>query len=335
MNLINNVVFIFAAFLFFSCGDDIINEELKDYTVDFDSVWTAFDKYYPLFTYKNIDWESVKTENRYKFVEITKFQRNSYLSSTLSILKDEHIFINVSSSNPIPAYRRENVEKNYNKDYLSKFRISINWISINQFWGWGRKDNFGYLAFRSFGPEEVDSLMVDVVLDSLRNTDGIIIDLRENGGGGLYNTAAIYNRFTEKEIKIGTYIYRDGPNHDDFAEAIPVISIPRGNWQYTKKVVLLIGENSISAAEIFAEVFSHLANATLIGDTTRGAVILPKIRELPDGTTYMLPVGAFYNLDNEPLEWRGVSPDIYFDPRLLVNNTIKDIILEKAIELIN
>ncbi len=334
MHFYKQLIFFLFAVIFYSCNDDIVTTELKDYTSDFDSVWTAFDKYYPLFTYKNIEWEKVKIENRNKFFEINQYQRNHYLATALSILKDEHIYINVSSNNPIPAYRKVNIHKNYNEEYLNKFKQSINWKSINQFWGWGKKDGFGYLAFYSFGRGEVDTLKFDTILDSLRNTDGIIIDLRKNGGGSLFIISAICNRFTKNVTKVGSFIYRDGPNHDDFAEGIPVVAKPKGSWQYTKKVVLLIGENSISAAEIFAEVFLNFENSTLIGDTTRGATIIPTTKKLDDGTTYMLPVAAFYNLDSEPLEWRGVFPDIYFNPDLLVNDSEKDIMIEKAIELI-
>ena len=332
--IIKFLLTLFLIISFVSCENDIVENTPKDYTADFDSVWTNYDKYYPLFTYKNIDWHQVKIDFQDKFKNIYQYQRNLRLASMLSILKDEHTYININSSNPIQSYTDNNAIKNYNKNFLTKFKSSINWVSVNNFWGWGKKENIGYIAFRTFQPFDVDSLEFDLVLENLKYTDGIIIDIRENYGGSPFVISAIANRFTNKTISIGYYLYRNGPNHDDFGDPITVATKPRGSWQYQKKVAVLIGNYTFSAGEIFAEAFEHFEDATLIGDTTRGAGNMAINKNLSDGDTYMLPVAAFYNNNGQPLEWNGVCPEIYIDSEQIVDNENRDIIIEKAIEIL-
>lgn len=332
MNRKINIFLFFIIFSFWGCQNEyIVNEQLFDFTSDFDSVWVNYDKTYPLFTYKNIDWYSIRTEHRDKFKNITEHQRNDYLASTLSVLKDGHIFINNSSNNPIPTYINHSYVRNYNEDYLNIFRSMIDWENINSSWGWGKIENIGYIRIKRLN---VDTLQFDSVLDSLRNTVGLIIDLRNNSGGTLPVCRMIWNRFTDKNIKVGYQLYRNGPNHDDFAPEISVVTSPRGDWQYSKMVVLLIGRFCISSGEILAETFSCFENAILIGDTTAGIVTAPITKQLPDGLEYSLPVVAYYNIEGIPLEWNGVSPDIYAYPDELTDVTDKDVLINQAIELI-
>jgi peptidase S41-like protein len=334
----NRIIFIlgFILFLFWSCdNNDIINVELSDFTSDFDTVWVNFDKTYPLFSFKKIDWDKVRTEHRDKFKDITEYQRNNYLASALSVLKDGHVFINTSSNNLIQTYINNKIIRNYNEEYLDKFKTSISWNKVNDFWGWGKYENIGYIVIKSFNSSNLDSLQFDSVMDSLINTKGIILDLRVNYGGNLNLCSAIWGRFTDKNIEVGTQLYRNGPNHDDYASEIPVFAKPRGGWQYTNKVVMLIGRLCGSAGEIFAETFSHINNAILIGDTPAGIVTATITKELLDGTEYSLPVVAYMDVYGEPLEWNGVSPEIYFNHEELTNITDKDVLINKAIELIN
>lgn len=335
MNRKINIFLFLVIFSFWGCqNENIVNEQLFDFTSDFDSVWVNYDKTYPLFTYKNIDWYSIKTEHRDKFKNITEHQRNDYLASALSVLKDGHIFINASSNNPIPTYINDSYVRNFNEDYLNIFKSSMDWKDINSSWGWGKIENVGYIRIKSLNPNHIDSLGFDLVLDSLKNTDGLIIDLRYNSGGTLPVCSIIWDRFTDKSIKVGYQLYRNGPNHDDFAPEISVVASPRGEWHYSNKVVLLIGRFCVSSGEILAEGFSHFENAILIGDTTAGIVTAPITKHLPDGLEYSLPVVAYYNVEGIPIEWNGVSPDIYTNPDELTDDTDKDVLINQAIELI-
>lgn len=323
-------------FSFISCeNDNIVSSEIEDYTSDFDSVWTKFALEYPLFEYKKINWDEIYREYNYQFTSISVEERNNKLIEILSIFKDAHIYLKTPDHEQIGQYVPPNFTINFNRQYIENFIDSIAWHRESDNWGWSKLNNIGYIRFTDFHLGSVDSNAFDQALDSLKTTDGIIIDIRELHGGNLNIVGSIWNRFTNNKITVGYQLYRNGPGYNDYAQLIPVITNPKGNWQYLKTVVVLTGQFCFSAGEIFAETMSHFANITLVGDTTFGGVEAPGLYELPDGTEYSVPIVAYLNSEKEPLEWKGVIPDIYILPLQVRNNTTKDITIEKAINIIN
>ncbi len=341
MNYFRNKFFIYFSIsicitLFWGCEKNQITPvESQGYTADFDSVWTNFNKKYPLFTYKKINWNNIYSEYSNKFKDISLEERNQLLIKMLTIFKDPHIVISNPVTNIGWSYAPSNLQTNFNEQFITKFISTFNWHNENDSWGWGNFDNIGYIRIIYLYSESIDTLKFDMVLDSLKNTKGLIIDLRKEYGGNLLVCEAIWNRFTNLNFEVGYLLYRNGKGHDDFAPKDYVYTIPRGNWQYLKPVIVLIGQLCGSAGEIFAQTFSNFNNSILIGDTTLGAVEAPSEFTLSDGTTYTVPIVAYYDIDGKPLEWRGVPPDIYFDPTEVANNTNEDIIIEKAIDIIN
>ncbi len=334
--LIKIFILIFVSFLGGCEKNEIVSVQLqfKDYTSDFDSVWTNYDKKYPLFTYKKIDWNDIYIKYHNKFDNITLEERNNLLVNMLSVLKDEHIVLHTPDDTYIPTYINTSYQRNFNKEYITKFITSLNWHNENKNWGWGESNNIGYIRFLNFYIGNIDIVNFDKALDSLSTTSGIIIDIRKNSGGNLMLIESIWNRFTNLNLEVGYLLYRNGPSHDDYAPKNFVITNPRGEWQYLKPVILLIGRFCGSVGEILAETLSHFDNVTLIGDTTKGSVEATSDFYLSDGLQYPVPIVAYFNILNKPLEWNGVSPDIYFDPSETKNDTVKDVIIEEAIRKI-
>jgi len=82
-------------------------------------------------------------------------------------------------------------------------------------------------------------------LDSVKETDGIIIDLRDNGGGYLQSAVEILSNLVEDGEVIVTTKYKS------IFSDVAYRSINSGEI-YNKKIVVLINENSASASEITA-----------------------------------------------------------------------------------
>ncbi len=330
----------YLTFLVFFCyilscdEDNSVNVVSQDFTADFDSVWTKFDEKYPLFEYKGIDWAAVSQKYRNQFSLISLEERNNKLIEIFKIFKDAHIYIKTPSQDIIGQYKPPNFTINFNEQFLTDFIDSLDWHKESDFWGWGNKDNVGYIRITGLHVGSMDITNFDKAMDSLMLTNGIILDIRRLTGGNLILTEDVWNRFIDQKITVGYQLYRNGWEHDD-ADTISVITNPRKEWQYIKKVVVLIGQSTFSIGEIFAETMSHFTHATLIGDTTFGGVEAPFLYMLSEGTEYSVPIVAYLNTEKEPLEWKGVIPDIYFDPMESVNNSTKDIVLEEAFKLIN
>ena len=333
--IINYFLLIIIISFFLGCEkDEIVSTQLKDYTPDFDSVWTTFDQKYPLFEYKKINWNEISQQYRDQFISISLEERNNLLIEIFSIFRDAHIYFVSPDKELFGQYIPSYFTTNFNTHYLTNFINSINWNEESPFWGWAKVDNAGYIKLIGLHEDGVDTNAFDNALDSLKTTDGIIIDIRELHGGNLIVCESLWNRFTNQNILVGNQLYRNGPGHNDYAPLIPMVTNPHGDRQYLKKIILLIGQLTFSGGEIFAETLSQFTHVILIGDTTFGGVEAPFSYKLSGGTEYSVPIVAYLNAEEEPLEWKGVQPDIYFDPAEVSSDSEKDIILEKAFELI-
>lgn len=331
LNKIKYCFFLFCLYIISCQNEDVVSPNLGDYTADFDTVWTTFDLKYPLFNYKNISWDLSYQQYRDQFSSITTDERNIILKNLLGIFRDAHINITTADGEIITTYPNPDFEVNFNREFLAD---SISLKMINNNWGWTINNNVGYLRIHKLTSSEIDTLVFGNIIDSLRNTEGLILDIREEYGGSVPVCKYIWNRFASEKQIVGFQQYRNGPDHDDFAPLLPVFANPSDEHSYNQSVVVLIGEFCGSAGEILANSLSYFDNVTLVGDTTMGAVEAPSEFSLSDGTKYTVPIVAYLDINYQPLEWRGVAPDIYIDPILIKNNTNRDLAIEKALEII-
>jgi tricorn protease len=148
---------------------------------------------------------------------------------------------------------------------------------------------------------------------------GIIIDVRDNGGGNIADTLVSW--LITKPY--ATFLYRDGY----------IDPGPGRSWD--KPIVVLMNENSFSNAEMFPYDMRTTGLAKLVGMPTPGYVIWTfGPPPLVDGTRYRMPRGGVYRKDGSPMENLGEKPD-YKVPLTwedYLNN--RDPQLEKAIELL-
>ena len=153
--------------------------------------------------------------------------------------------------------------------------------------------------------------------------DAMIIDVRENGGGNIGDT--LIGWLSTKPF--GTYFLRDG---------YPVKSPTPGfaNRAWDRPIVVLMGETSLSNAEMFPYGMRAAGLAKLVGMPTPGYVIWTWGGSLVDGTGIRLPSQGVYRKDGTSLENRGEVPDflVPWSPEDYAAG--RDPQLEKAISLL-
>ena len=91
---------------------------------------------------------------------------------------------------------------------------------------------------------------------------------------------------------------------------MPRVLNPRGPWQYTGSVLLLIGQRCASSNESFIAAMRELPNVTLAGDRTAGATANPGTFALAGGWTYTVSRWVEYTADNQVIEDIGISPRV-------------------------
>ncbi len=140
---------------------------------------------------------------------------------------------------------------------------------------------------------------------------GIIIDMRNNGGGSPLGLAGF---LTDQEIIQGQLAYYNDLTGKFEAEGDPQKVLPNQVQYPFDKMVLLVGQNCYSACEIESDGFSKVPGMMVIGQTPSAGVEAETARgqfKLPGGIDIVIPTGRFTNPDGSIfLEGQGVQPTI-------------------------
>jgi len=194
---------------------------------------------------------------------------------------------------------------------------------------WKRlRPHIGYADLMRLQPEQVDSM-----LEELRDTDALVLDLRGYPNGTAWPLAA---RLNVRGAKVGALFRRRevsglDPEESEsgyfFAQPLPE---PR-SWTYPGKVVVLVDERAISQSEHTALFLEQAAGATFIGSQTAGAN--------GDVTNFPLPGGVWVGFtghdvrhaDGRQLQRVGIVPDVPVTPTLSGLREGRDEVLERAL----
>ncbi len=321
-------------FLLSSCEKVLIEKDpAVTPTANFEALWQTADEKYSFFEYKGIDWNEIYSAYRPQIDDnMTGEQLFDVLGSMLNELKDGHV--NLTSPFNISRYsfnypNPENFNYRLLKDNYIGWDYNITGPLVNAFI---ERDghSIGYIYYGSFS-NNVSSYHIDYVINRFRNSDGIILDMRSNGGGSVSNIRTIAGRFTNVRRFVYTSALKDGPEHNDFGEPSKVYLDPRGSKQYTGKVMFLTNRGSFSATSFFSVIMKALPNVTQIGDTTGGGLGAPTGFELPNGWAYRFSCSQTLTPAGENFE-NGVPPDItvWMNPEHELQGI--DDIMERAIE---
>lgn len=196
--------------------------------------------------------------------------------------------------------------------------------------------NLGYIHISTFGPANSGREWIYDIHDVIRDfqsTDGIILDIRNNGGGFAKNDLYIASVFIDREIIYYYSQMKTGPGHNEFGERVPKTAYPvADSLRYNKKIALLTNRFSGSGSEVMALILKNLAYSTQIGDTTTGCFgEVTHVGQMPNGWTLNYPCTLTTLQDGSSPEGTGVIPDIYVDNTKTDINEGNDKVLCKAI----
>ncbi len=145
----------------------------------------------------------------------------------------------------------------------------------------------GYIRLARFG-EEADNELIDAI-EKLKaeKIDGLVFDLRSNGGGLLNQAVKVSNHFLPKGTEI---VYTKGRNTDQnrnhYATEDPEVpNIP---------LVVLVNEMSASASEIVAGAIQDSDRGVIVGNTTFGKGLVQQVYQLSEGTALKLTTAKWY-----------------------------------------
>ncbi|HVG14025.1 MAG TPA: S41 family peptidase [Chitinophagaceae bacterium] len=326
--------------LFSSCTKALIGSETTNKpSENFGALWQDFDEHYGAFVPKNINWKAAYDSLRPMVNDnMTDAQFFAVAKRLLNVLDDNHVYLRPTANTGLPWYAGgvlgRTFVQDYNKGvalaYLSTHTVYDNSLEYGTFSG-----NVGYIKILNFDNNISDyPKAMDAILNKLKDTKGIVIEMRENDGGEDRVAQYIANRFaTERHLSF-TASLRNGPRSTDFADPIQFYTKPEGDFQYTKPVMILTDLNTFSAGETFALAMLQNKNVKLVGDVTGGALSDAVHRELPNGWLYRMPIADVRDAYGKNLEGIGIQPHIKIKNTKAELDGGHDKALEKALEVL-
>ena len=220
------------------------------------------------------------------------------------------------------------VARDGEEDYL-EFQVKRRVIEIQTVSSAMLENQIGYIAITSF--DDVTSEQFIKALDELetQGIKGLIVDLRDNGGGLVSSVCAILDRLLPE----GLIVYTEdkyGNREEETSDA---------EHYFDKPLAVLVNGNSASASEIFAGAVKDYEIGTLIGTKTYGKGIVQKIYPLSDGTAVKLTVSKYYTPKGNNIHGIGIEPDVEIEldealEKKAVVSLEEDNQLQKARELL-
>lgn len=152
-----------------------------------------------------------------------------------------------------------------------------------------------YIHVSGMNPEALKQYRRELYSDAV-NKEGLILDIRSNGGG--------LNSVDEAILQsLSPQVYGYTQPRDAQRETLPTKA-------WTKPVVLLIDQHSASMAETFPSAFRAEKLGKIVGVATPGYLIGTYEATLADGTKFRLPTWGYFNEKGQNLENHGIVPDI-------------------------
>lgn len=189
-------------------------------------------------------------------------------------------------------------------------------------------DTVGYLQIAEFNTSTVQQFEDAIEALEASGMTAIIMDLRDNPGGDYDSVVAICDRVLPEGVIVSVED-RQGGIFTENSDA-NCLNIP---------IVILVNENTASAAELFTMTLKDYDMAQIVGTTTYGKGIVQSIFRLIDGSGLKFTTEKYYGPKGNCIQDEGIEPDyiVEFPEEVYEDGVItreEDIQLQKAAELL-
>ncbi len=315
-----------------------IEEWDNDHHGNFDALWTILDEHYCFFEDKDVDWNEIGTRYRAAIQpDWTQVQFFDHCAAMLEELRDGHT--NLSSWFDVSYYRKwwSDYPQNFDLRVIQQYYLGFDYHSgTGTIYKYLEDRKVGYVYYSTFAGAPSHSF-IDMMLISMKDADGLIIDVRNNGGGDISNVGHWVSHFIDKKTLGGYISHKTGPGHNDFSEPYAFYYEPaEGHVKWFKPVIVLANRSTYSAANNFVSAMKQLPQVAVAGSVTGGGSGMPFSSELPCGWAVRFSASPVYDAQMQLTE-HGVAPtpgaEIDMEPQLALDGT--DTILEFAIDVLN
>lgn len=296
----------------FSLASCITNEDYDNNPKgNFNALWTILNDHYCFFEQKGIDWNQVYAKYAPRINnKMSEEQQFEVMTDMLSELKDGHV--NLYTAFNLGRYWQwhEQHKKNFS-DSLERKYLKTDYRIASGMKYTLLTDNIGYIRYNSF-QNAISPAGLDHIFLYFKACKGLIIDIRNNGGGNLSYAEELAARFTNKPVLVGYMQHKTGKGHHDFSPLKAQTIQPGKGIRWQKPVIVLTNRSVYSSGNEFVKYMKAMPLATIIGDRTGGGSGLPFSAELPNGWAVRFSACPMYDKDKNMTEF-GIDPDYKVD----------------------
>lgn len=337
------IVFILSVCYFplISCSFFYGEKAELTYESMFDNLWNDYNETYALFEVRDVNWNNQYDLCRSQIHnDMSDKEFLDVLKKLLYPLRDSHVYVKT------PIGSLNSGEDNVRLDNFSLNETCAQYIDNPEkcgnniiTHGFLKTDStVGYIHINAFSSGQTGinqnqnwASDIDGVLERLKDTRCIILDVRGNRGGLTGNVTRISGRFCAENKTYAISRTKNGPGKNDFDEGVELEIKKNGSWQYTKPVYLLTNAQTMSAGEEFTMAMCSQAHVTQIGNHTCGVFSLSLERCLANGWRYSVSVQRVTAPDGSTPEGTGIVPS---NENYIINpETGEDLQIIRAIEL--
>ncbi len=295
----------------FNSSVPVASADISSYIKTYDEIWQLVDEHF-LFRDRLKGWSNWR--HRFDSELTDKDQLDQSIAIMLGSLKDTYTFYR--DSDATTARRALDDEK----DVVTYKKLA---------------DRIGYIRISGFC-SKLCIQELKLALSNLNDCQGYILDLQDNNGGCVdiaFESFALFSPQGDFVSMKGTsevescsekwYLEKDTALIESDGDVIKALRMP--NYTGNKPLVVLINENTRSAAEMLAGALQDNGRAILLGRQSFGKGIVQRVWDLPDNTSVKISSAYYYLPLGRAIHGVGVKPDIVID---------KEPLLDKASTLI-
>jgi len=332
----NKIIYIIVAILTcIGCTHRFDGVENNTPVGNMECLWRTLDEKYCFFEEKSVDWQRVHDQY---LPAVQALNEKDYLAlfdtleSMINVLEDGHV--NLYSSFDVSSCKKwyAGYPTNFNWDVIRTNYLIDYRTAGGAYYGIISSDSIGYIYINSFENAVSPSNMA-YILRSFINCRGLIVDVRNNGGGNLSYAYQLAATFFSESQTVGYWQHKNGVHHNDFSpmeeQRLNKDDMP-SSW--LRPVTVLCNRRTYSAANFFVSIMRYAQRSAIVGDRSGGGGGMPLSYELPNG--WLIRFSSIRMMDREQKSIEnGILPQIKVDDN--EQTTDKDEIIEAGIDWIN